>query len=116
MNWIKGCISVGSISALVNNSPNEELPLGTGLRFYLEIIAQFLIYNMWMTLFLLESGSKFKFCKLGSIPFNYLGLPIGANPKSTSTWQPAVDAFRKRFFLFINKYVLGKGRQNQYKM
>jgi hypothetical protein len=29
-------------------------------------------------------------CSAGSIPFKYLGLPVGANPRSMSTWEPLV--------------------------
>lgn len=30
-------------------------------------------------------------CKPSSLPIEYLGLPLGANPKRVSTWQPIVD-------------------------
>lgn len=30
------------------------------------------------------------------LPFTYLGLLVGENPRSASTWQPAVDIIRKR--------------------
>ncbi|MCI68054.1 cytochrome P450, partial [Trifolium medium] len=35
-------------------------------------------------------------CRVGTVPFKYLGLPIGANPKSLSTWEPMIDSLRKR--------------------
>lgn len=31
-------------------------------------------------------------CKTGSVPFRYLGLSIGANPRSLETWQPIIGA------------------------
>jgi hypothetical protein len=30
----------------------------------------------------------FLHCRLGSLPFKYLGLPVGASPRSMSTWEP----------------------------
>ncbi|GJX81477.1 RNA-directed DNA polymerase, eukaryota, reverse transcriptase zinc-binding domain protein [Tanacetum coccineum] len=35
-------------------------------------------------------------CTAGNIPFNYLGLPIGSNMKSTASWKVLVDRFRSR--------------------
>ncbi|MCI26964.1 RNA-directed DNA polymerase (Reverse transcriptase), partial [Trifolium medium] len=37
-------------------------------------------------------------CRRGSIPFKYLGLPIGANPKSISTWDPLLEHLRQRLY------------------
>ncbi|XP_071720783.1 uncharacterized protein [Rutidosis leptorrhynchoides] len=34
-------------------------------------------------------------CNTGSLPFNYLGLPIGANMKKLCSWQPIIDKFEK---------------------
>ncbi|KAK5802316.1 hypothetical protein PVK06_029904 [Gossypium arboreum] len=35
-------------------------------------------------------------CKIGNLPFNYLGVPLGANPKRLSTWEPIIDRVRKK--------------------
>ncbi|GKV08436.1 hypothetical protein SLEP1_g20063 [Rubroshorea leprosula] len=35
-------------------------------------------------------------CSVGRIPFNYLGVPIGANPNRISTWRPVIDCMRRR--------------------
>jgi hypothetical protein len=34
---------------------------------------------------------SFLSCSEGSLPFKYLGLPVGANPKRMSTWEPMLD-------------------------
>ncbi|XP_071742176.1 uncharacterized protein [Rutidosis leptorrhynchoides] len=34
-------------------------------------------------------------CKIGSVPFNYLGLPIGANMNKMSSWMPVINKFEK---------------------
>jgi hypothetical protein len=44
-------------------------------------------------------------CRQGDVPFKYLGLPIGANPKSEATWKPLLDNIRKRLFSWRNKHI-----------
>ena len=29
-------------------------------------------------------------CKLGTLPFNYLGFPLGANPRALKTWDSVI--------------------------
>ncbi|GKU86149.1 hypothetical protein SLEP1_g712 [Rubroshorea leprosula] len=35
-------------------------------------------------------------CVEGSIPFKYLGIPVGANLRNLSTWTPVVDCLRRK--------------------
>nr|KYP35531.1 Putative ribonuclease H protein At1g65750 family [Cajanus cajan] len=35
-------------------------------------------------------------CRVGSTPFSYLGLPIGANHRMISTWHPVIEKVKKR--------------------
>ncbi|KAK5837396.1 hypothetical protein PVK06_013206 [Gossypium arboreum] len=35
-------------------------------------------------------------CKIENLPFNYLGVPLGANPKRLATWEPIIDRVRKK--------------------
>jgi hypothetical protein len=58
----------------------------------------------------MNMASSFLNCRLGSIPFKYLGLPIGANPKMLATWEPLLELLRKRLFSWRNKYVSLEGR------
>ncbi|KAJ9184826.1 hypothetical protein P3X46_004514 [Hevea brasiliensis] len=39
---------------------------------------------------LLISAASLACCKIGNLPFHYLGLLLGANPKRASTWLPVV--------------------------
>jgi hypothetical protein len=55
-------------------------------------------------------ASSFLNCKLSSIPFKYLGLPVGANPCRFSTWEPLIDSLRKRLNAWGNKFVSLGGR------
>lgn len=34
-------------------------------------------------------------CKMMDMPFTYLGLSIGANPRSLVTWQPMIEKMKK---------------------
>lgn len=40
----------------------------------------------------LGSRADFLNCKVGKIPFRYLGSLVGANPRKASTWQPMIDS------------------------
>jgi hypothetical protein len=56
------------------------------------------LYGVNVHPLLLERASNFLNCRRGLLPFKYLGLPIGANPKSDSTWDPLLESLRKRLF------------------
>lgn len=36
-------------------------------------------------------------CKIGTLPFTYLGLPIGGKTSNISTWDPILERMRKKF-------------------
>jgi hypothetical protein len=55
-------------------------------------------------------ASSFLNCKVSSIPFVYLGLPVGANPRRLSTWEPLLVSLRKRLGMWGNKFVSLGGR------
>ena len=49
-------------------------------------------------------------CKKGSLPFRYLGLPIGANPRTVSMWDPMVEKFEKKLSSWKRQYLSFGGR------
>lgn len=49
-------------------------------------------------------------CSVGSIPFIYLGLSVGANPRKVETWEPMVDQLRRRLLSWGNRYISLGGR------
>lgn len=53
----------------------------------------------------LEMACNFLNCAEGNLPFNYLGLPIGANPRRLSTWEPLLEHVVKRLNLWGNKFI-----------
>jgi hypothetical protein len=55
-------------------------------------------------------ASNFLNCRIGHTPFKYLGLPVGANPRLSSTWKPVVDAIKRRLNSWGNKFISLGGR------
>jgi len=44
----------------------------------------------------MEAACGFFNCRQWALPFNYLGLPVGANSKKVSTWEPMLEKLRNR--------------------
>jgi hypothetical protein len=53
----------------------------------------------------LGMASTFLNCKVGSFPFMYLGLPVGARAKSLSTWEPVLDRINAKINFWGNRYI-----------
>jgi hypothetical protein len=49
-------------------------------------------------------------CKQGTVPFSYLGLPVGANHRRSVTWDPLIAHLRKRLNTWGNRHVSLGGR------
>ncbi|KAM0062513.1 putative RNA-directed DNA polymerase [Helianthus debilis subsp. tardiflorus] len=49
-------------------------------------------------------------CKVGSFPFKYLGLYVGANMNLVRNWKPIVDLFKKRLSIWKAKTLSYGGR------
>ena len=58
----------------------------------------------------MEAACRFLHCREGVVPFKYLGLPVGANSRSLSTWEPMLEQLKKRLNSWGNKYVSLVGR------
>ncbi|GJU50598.1 hypothetical protein Tco_1220153 [Tanacetum coccineum] len=54
------------------------------------------VYSVGVSTEEIESMSSLTRCFPGSLPFNYLGLPIGANMNKVSRWNTLVDRFRAK--------------------
>jgi hypothetical protein len=44
----------------------------------------------------LRASSSFLHCAVESIPFRFLGIPVGANPRRRATWIPIIESMRNR--------------------
>lgn len=58
----------------------------------------------------MDMACEFLNCSEGSLPFNYLGLPVGANPGRALTWQPLLDLLSRRLNNWGNKFISLGGR------
>jgi len=58
----------------------------------------------------MDMACNFLNCSEGSIPFKYLGLPVGSNPRSMSTWEPLVEKINGRLNTWGHKYISFGGR------
>lgn len=59
----------------------------------------------------LSAASNFMSCKEGRLPFTFLELPIEANSRKASTWEPVVSILRKRLSKWKKKELIF-GREN----
>jgi hypothetical protein len=57
-----------------------------------------------------ELACSFLNCRHGEVPFKYLGLPVGANPRRISTWEPLLAYLKKRLGSWGKKYISLGGR------
>jgi len=53
----------------------------------------------------MQMACNFLNCSEGCIPFKYLGLPVGANPKSVSTWEPLVESISGKLNSWGHQYI-----------
>jgi hypothetical protein len=44
----------------------------------------------------LHAAASFLHCEVDSIPFRFLGLPVGGNPRLRATWLPILDAMKSK--------------------
>jgi len=58
----------------------------------------------------MDMACNFLGCSETNFPFKYLGLPIGANPRSLSTWEPLLEHVTKRLNSWGNKFLSFGGR------
>jgi hypothetical protein len=59
---------------------------------------------------LLEAGAAFLSCRSDVIPFKFLGVSVGANPRRRETWKPVVESMSKRLNLWKSRQLSLGGR------
>ena len=70
--------------------------------------SQLFVFNVhfaWLT----EAALVLK-CKVGSLPFVYLGLPIGGDARQLSFWDPLITRLKSRLFGWKSKHLSFGGR------
>jgi len=49
-------------------------------------------------------------CKVGKIPFLYLGLSIGGDPRKLAFWEPVIDTIKTRLAGWQSRFLSFGGR------
>lgn len=49
------------------------------------------LYGIGVDDFFLQAASQFLCCKLDSVPFKFLGVIVGGNPRKVGFWKPILD-------------------------
>ena len=78
---------------------------GLKVNFYKSMLTGVNISPSWLS----EAASVLN-CRTGSIPFMYLGLPIGGDSRKISFWKPVVDRIRTQLSVWNNKFLSFGGR------
>lgn len=50
-------------------------------------------------------------CRVGEVPFKFLGIQVGANPRKSSTWNAVIQTMKSRLQGWRNKHLSFGGRQ-----
>jgi hypothetical protein len=58
----------------------------------------------------LRASSSFLHCGVDSIPFRFLGISVGANPRRKSTWLPIIESMNKRLGVWNGRNLSIGGR------
>lgn len=58
----------------------------------------------------IDAASSFLYCEKGTIPFKFLGLPVGANPRRVATWKPVLDNLRSKLSPWKSRHISLGGR------
>ncbi|GAU24945.1 hypothetical protein TSUD_311800 [Trifolium subterraneum] len=53
----------------------------------------------------LSLAERFLHCNVGSLPFIYLGLPVGVNPRRESTWKPLLESLARKLGVWRNRFI-----------
>ncbi|RHN56553.1 putative reverse transcriptase zinc-binding domain-containing protein [Medicago truncatula] len=82
-----------------------ELMSGLKVNFNKSLLMGINISDSWLS----EAASVLS-CKVGKIPFLYLGLPIGGNPRRLSFWDPVVNRIKSRLSGWNSRFLSFGGR------
>ncbi|KAE8720088.1 hypothetical protein F3Y22_tig00109919pilonHSYRG00044 [Hibiscus syriacus] len=57
-----------------------------------------------------EGLAKLCGCDIGSLPFKYLGIPLGADPRLLASWAPIIDRFAQKLTGWKSRTLTFAGR------
>jgi hypothetical protein len=82
-----------------------ELISGLKVNFHKSMLVGVNIDDSWLV-----DASLVINCKIGHVPFIYLGLPIGGNPRRRSLWAPMIEKIRKKLSGWKSRHLSMAGR------
>ncbi|CAL0323583.1 unnamed protein product [Lupinus luteus] len=68
------------------------------------------LFAIWVQDSFISEAAEFLSCNIGSIPFLYLGIPVGANPRRLMMWKGTIDLVTKRLASWKCKHISFGGR------
>jgi hypothetical protein len=68
------------------------------------------LYGINLAPSFLAAGSMFLSCRSDTLPFKFLGIPVGANPRRRETWKPIVENMEKRLSMWSSRHLSYGGR------
>ena len=83
-----------------------EAMSGQKMNFHKSMLVGVNVSDSWLT----EAASSVIGCKAGKVPFVYLGMPIGGDPRRLSFWEPVLDRIKKRLSGWRSKFLSFGGR------
>jgi hypothetical protein len=81
-----------------------ELMSGLKVNFHKSILVGVNISESWLR----EAAPALR-CKVGKVPFLYLGLPIGGDPRRLGLWEPVLARIRNRLSGWKSRLCLSVG-------
>lgn len=82
-----------------------EMVLGLKINFSKSSLIGVNVNDVFMLI-----ACEFLNCSASSIPFTYLGLPVGANPRSMVTWEPLIESLGGSLNTWACRYISFGGR------
>jgi hypothetical protein len=82
-----------------------ELMSGLKVNFHKSMLVGVNISDSWLN----EAASALR-CRVGKIPFLYLGLPIGGDPRRLGFWEPVLARIRNRLSGWKSRFLSFGGR------
>ncbi|KAJ9536970.1 hypothetical protein OSB04_029703 [Centaurea solstitialis] len=105
ISWLKGLICTAQVSILVNGSPTKQFKVEKGINWNKSTIN-----GIGVTMAETERLAGIIGCKAGTIPFRYLGLPIGADMRKKDSWKPLIEKFEQKLSMWKMKLLSIGGR------
>lgn len=81
--------------------------LVSGLRVNL---SKSIVFGINLDIDLLQATASFLSCSFSLLPFVFLGIPIGINPRRKASWAPIVSKIRLRLAVWHSRFLYIGGR------